>query len=62
MQPESRAEVPGRLKASRDGQGLILEDDDLWIAATALTPGAVLVARDHTFTRIAGLQVEDWTV
>jgi predicted nucleic acid-binding protein len=55
------AETYGHVKAFLDGQGLNLEDNDLWIAATALTLGMVLVTRDHIFTRVPGLQVEDWT-
>jgi tRNA(fMet)-specific endonuclease VapC len=56
------AEAYGHLKASLEGQGLNLEDNDLWIAATALTHGAVLVTRDQIFTQVPGLQVENWTV
>jgi predicted nucleic acid-binding protein len=32
------------------------------MVATALTLGAVLVTRDHIFTHVPGLLVEDWTV
>jgi predicted nucleic acid-binding protein len=59
---EQVAEVYGRLKASLDSRGLALQDNDLWIAATALTLSAVLVSRDRAFASIPGLQVEDWTV
>jgi tRNA(fMet)-specific endonuclease VapC len=56
------SEAYGRTKAALDASGVNLGDNDLWIAATALTLGAVLVTRDHIFTRVPGLQVEDWTV
>lgn len=56
------ADTYGRLKASLEGQGLNLEDNDLWIAATAMALGSVLVSRDHIFTRVPGLQIEDWSV
>jgi predicted nucleic acid-binding protein len=56
------AEAYGQLKAALEAQGLNLEDNDLWIAATALAMSAVLVTRDHIFTRVPSLQVEDWTV
>jgi len=56
------AETYGRLKASRESQGITLEDNDLWIAATALTQGAMVVSRDQIFAQVPGLQVEDWTV
>ncbi len=56
------SEAYGRTKAALDASGVNLGDNDLWIAATALTLGATLVTRDHIFTRVPGLQVEDWTV
>lgn len=52
----------GRLKALLESQGLNLEDNDLLIAATAMTLGSLLVTRDQIFSRIAGLQIEDWSV
>ena len=51
----------GRLKASLEAQGLNLNDNDLWIAATALTLNFTLISRDKIFTRIPGLMVEDWS-
>lgn len=59
---EPIAETYGRLKASLEAVGLNLDDNDLWIAATALTLGSLLVTRDHIFTRVPGLLVEDWSV
>jgi predicted nucleic acid-binding protein len=56
------AQVYGGLKASLESQGLNLEDNDLWIAATAITHGNVLVSRDQAFTRISGLLLEDWSI
>jgi predicted nucleic acid-binding protein len=35
--------------------------NDLWIAATSIDLGAVLVTRDADFSRVAGLVIEDWT-
>jgi predicted nucleic acid-binding protein len=37
--------------------GLVLNENDLWIAATALALGATLVSRDTDFSRIDGLLV-----
>jgi len=59
---EPIADTYGRLKASLESQGLNLNDNDLWIAATALTHGNLVVTRDQIFTRVPGLQVEDWSV
>jgi predicted nucleic acid-binding protein len=59
---EPVAQTYGRLKAALEGQGLNLDDNDLWIAATALAQGSLLVTRDHIFSHVPGLQVEDWTV
>lgn len=38
-----------------------MDENDLWIAATALVLGAVLVTRDSDFRNITGLSVENWT-
>jgi tRNA(fMet)-specific endonuclease VapC len=50
----------GLLKHEQRVKGLMLPDNDLWIAATALQYGLTLVARDHHFTWIAGLTLEHW--
>ena len=41
---------------------LTLDENDLWIAATALVLGAMLISSDSDFQRIDGLTVNDWTV
>jgi tRNA(fMet)-specific endonuclease VapC len=56
------SEIYGRTKASVEASGLNMGENDLWIAATALGLGAILVTRDHIFTQVPGLLVEDWTV
>ena len=55
------ASTYGRLKSALEIQGLNLDDNDLWIAATAITHGNLLVTRDQIFARVAGLQIEDWS-
>jgi tRNA(fMet)-specific endonuclease VapC len=52
----------GRIRWALEKQGFNLGDNDLWIAATALSLGATLVTNDHAFRRVPGLTVEDWTV
>src|SRR5712691_12598 len=59
---EPIANTYGRLKASLESQGLNLDDNNLWIAATAITYGNLLVTRDQIFAQIPSLQVEDWSV
>jgi tRNA(fMet)-specific endonuclease VapC len=51
----------GRIKATVQSKGLLLDENDLWIAATALSLGATLVSRDTDFHRVDGLSVADWT-
>ena len=50
-----------KIRVLQQRRGLSLEECDLWIAATALEFGAVLVTHDSDFRRIPGLLVEDWT-
>jgi len=38
-----------------------LDENDLWIAATARALGAIVVTTDSDFQRVSGLQIEDWT-
>jgi predicted nucleic acid-binding protein len=56
------ADSYGRLKATLESQGLNADDTDLWIAATALTAGALVVTRDQVFSQVPGLQVTDWSI
>jgi len=60
--PEAAGDYYAQIKVTRQQQGLSLDENDLWIAATARALGAVLVSRDRDFQHIDGLQVEDWTV
>ena len=45
-----------------DGRGLRIPQKDLWIAATAIDRGCVLVSSDRHFDRIIGLTRVDWSV
>jgi tRNA(fMet)-specific endonuclease VapC len=55
------ADEYARLKTDLERRGIPLDENDLWIAATALALGATLVTRDADFQRISGLLVEDWS-
>ena len=55
--PERAADLYATLKLTRQQHGLTLDENDLWVAATALALGATLVSRDSDFARIEGLSV-----
>ena len=54
------AEWYARLKAHLAGRGAPIPANDMWIAATALELGLVLVTDDAHFDRVPGLTVENW--
>lgn len=60
--PESAADHYAEVKCSCQNRGLNLDENDLWLAATALALGATLVTRDEDFQEVEGLAVVDWTV
>jgi predicted nucleic acid-binding protein len=53
--PSAAAERYANVKASQQRRGLPLDENDLWIAATALVMNATLVSRDSDFQVIEGL-------
>jgi predicted nucleic acid-binding protein len=55
--PERAADFYATLKITRQQGGLVLDENDLWVAATALALGATLVSRDSDFAGIEGLPV-----
>src|SRR5271157_1814711 len=52
--PERAGDVYAVVKAARQQRGLGLDENDLWVAATALAMGATLVSRDSDFKGIDG--------
>ena len=60
--PEEAGDHYARVKLIRQLEGLALDENDLWIAATALALGAVLISRDSDFLKIEGLTVENWAL
>jgi len=58
--PEAAGDHYASVKLIRQRKGLTLDENDLWIAATAMSLGAVLISRDSDFQQIEGLTVEDW--
>jgi predicted nucleic acid-binding protein len=59
---ESIGDHYARMRAECESKGVAAHENDLWIAAVSFQIGAVLVTRDRDLTRIAGVQVEDWTL
>ncbi len=59
--PEAAGDAYAKIKRSQQQRGLSLDENDLWIAATASALGATLVTTDTDFQRIHGLQTRDWT-
>jgi tRNA(fMet)-specific endonuclease VapC len=46
-----------RIRSELRGQGQLLADNDLWIAATAMAYRLTLVSRDQHFKRIPGIEL-----
>jgi predicted nucleic acid-binding protein len=55
--PERAGDLYAAVKAAGQQRGLSLDENDLWVAATALALGATLVSRDSDFESIEGLAV-----
>lgn len=55
--PSQAAARYATVKAGQQSRGLSLDENDLWIAATALALDATVVSGDADFRRIEGLPV-----
>jgi predicted nucleic acid-binding protein len=55
--PPAAGDRYAKVKASQQRRGLSQDENDLWIAATALAMGATLVSRDSDFRMVEGLAV-----
>ena len=58
--PKGAADIYAQIKRDAERRGHRLDENDLWIAATALELDATLVTSDSDFQRIAGLVLDDW--
>jgi tRNA(fMet)-specific endonuclease VapC len=58
--PEEAANDYARIKRATERKGSRLDENDLWVAATSLSLGAILVTADSDFQRVRGLRLEDW--
>ncbi len=43
-------------------RGQVIGPNDLLIAAIAITHGLTIVTNNHEFSRVPGLNIEDWTL
>lgn len=59
--PATAADQYASLKRAAEQAGTSLDENDLWIAATARALGAVLVTADSDFSRFSAPTSEDWT-
>lgn len=59
--PETAGDRYARIKFDAQSRGTPLDENDLWIAATALSMNAILVTTDSDFQRVSGLRIENWT-
>ena len=50
----------GEIKHALGLQGTLLPENDIWIAATAMQHGLILVTRDAHFRHVLGLSIEEW--
>ena len=55
--PSGAGDQYARVKVAQQRRGLSLDENDLWMAATALSMGVVLVTRDSDFRGVAGLSI-----
>jgi len=55
--PKMAGDFYASIKLARQQRGLALDENDLWVAATALALGSTLVSRDADFARVDGLTV-----
>ncbi len=60
---EEVARAYARIRAGLEKRGTTIGENDLWIAAMAVTHRATLVTNNTAeFSRVSGLQIEDWTL
>jgi tRNA(fMet)-specific endonuclease VapC len=61
--PESAAEAYGSIRAELELKGKMIGNNDLWIAAHAITAGLILVTNnENEFKRVRGLKIQNWAV
>jgi tRNA(fMet)-specific endonuclease VapC len=61
--PETAGQTYGTIRAELASRGQMIGNNDLWIAAHALSAGLILVTNnDKEFRRVDGLKLQNWAV
>lgn len=61
--PETAAETYGTIRAELESKGEMIGNNDLWIAAHALSSGLTLVTNNEKeFRRVRGLRIQNWAM
>lgn len=58
--PEDAGNHYARIKRETERRGTRLDENNLWIAVTSVSLGAILVTTDSDFQRVSGLKRENW--
>jgi tRNA(fMet)-specific endonuclease VapC len=59
--PEAAGEHYGQIRAALQSSGQIIGNNDLWLAAHAISEGWILITNnEREFVGVDGLQVENW--
>jgi|SRR5581483_11236834 len=59
--PASSGDHYAKMKREAERKGTPVDENDLWIAATARSLNATLATADNDFRRITDLSISDWT-
>jgi tRNA(fMet)-specific endonuclease VapC len=61
--PENAGEAYGAVRAELESKGQMIGNNDLWIAAHAVTAKLTLVTNNQMeFQRVSGLKVQNWAM
>jgi len=61
--PIAAGESYGRIRSELEAKGEMIGNNDLWIAAHAITASLILVTNNQReFHRVAGLKTENWVI
>jgi tRNA(fMet)-specific endonuclease VapC len=59
--PEAAAGSYGKIRAELESKGEMIGNNDLWIAAHAMTADLILVTNNESeFRRVRGLKIQNW--